>query len=570
MKRSLSFLCLGGICLASAIAAPKSPANDPSPVLTAAQAELSREMGVLGKQPTPPYFLSYEITDTKFAAAGASFGKLLGSNRGHDRQVDIDVRVGNYDFDDTHLLRGEGRGSGQRRNTMQMPLDDDPAAIRALLWHYTDRQYKLALEQYTKAKTNNEVKVEQEDKSTDFSHQTPEKFTAKIVPLTSDLRAWEERVRKYTAPFAKFGNIYEATADLSGSVETRWLVNSEGSAVETCRAYYRLTISASTKALDGMVLPRYESYYASTLGGLPDDTAVLKAVDRMIADLAGLRAAPVIDAYTGPAILSGRASGVFFHEVFGHRIEGHRQKNEDESQTFKKKIGETILPPTFSVYFDPTLARVGDDDLVGAYDFDNQGVRAHRLTVVDRGVFKNFLMSRAPIEGFPQSNGHGRKQAGFRPVARQSNLIVQTSQPLAKAELKRMLLDQIKRESKPFGLYFDDIQGGFTLTNRQIPNAFNVLPVMVYKVYPDGREELVRGVNLIGTPLTAFSKIAAADNEVGVFNGVCGAESGGVPVATVSPGILISQIEVQKQEKSQERVPILPAPFEDPFDNKDK
>lgn len=563
MKGIFSFLCFGVAWTATAIVMAAPPAEGPSEVLAAMQAELTREMSILGKQPTPPYFMSYEITEVQSATAGASFGKLVWSNQNRHRQLDLEVRVGSYDFDNTHLLRGVGAGAGQRPNFLQMPVDDDPAAIRALLWNYTDSDYKRALEQFTKAKTNNEVKVEQEDKSADFSREAPEKSAAKLLSLSVDQLAWEDRVRKYTAPFARLGNIYEARADLSGSVETRWFASSEGSAIETSQAYYRLSISAATKADDGMVLPRYESYYASTPEGLPGDATVLQAVDKMIRDLQALREAPVIDAYTGPAILSGRASGVFFHEVFGHRIEGHRQKNEDESQTFRKKVGEAILPASFSVYFDPTLRRLGSSDLVGAYDFDSEGVKARRVIVVDHGVFKSFLMSRTPIEGFPKSNGHGRSQPGYRPVARQSNLIVEVSGAVPKAQLKKMLLDQIKKESKPFGLYFDDIQGGFTLTNRTIPNAFNVLPIMVYRVYPDGREELVRGVNLIGTPLTAFSKIAAGDDEEGVFNGVCGAESGGVPVATVSPGILVSQIEVQKQQKSQERAPILPAPFED-------
>lgn len=526
------------------------------------QAELRREMNTLGKQPTPPYFLSYEITDTQFVSATASFGQLVWSNQNHRRQLDIDLRVGSYDFDNTHLLRGDG-GSGPERFALQpMPVEDDPDAIRVMLWTYTDRRYKQALEQYTKAKTNAGVKVEQEDKSADFSRESAATFDEKPLTIAVDRHDWEERAKKYTAPFARLAHVYQADAVLSANVETRWFVNSEGSAIETSQALYRLVLSAITKADDGMVLPRFESFAASTPQGLPDDATVLTVVDHMIADLEALRKAPIVDPYTGPAVLSGRASGVFFHEVFGHRIEGHRQKNVKESQTFRKMVGEKILPDSFSVSFDPTLRRAGNTDLVGAYEFDNQGVKTQRVTVVDQGVFKSFLMSRTPIEGFPKSNGHGRKQAGFVPVARQSNLVVAVAHPVPKAKLKQMLIEQIKHEGKPFGLYFDDIQGGFTLTGRTIPNAFQVLPIMVYRVYPDGREELVRGVDLIGTPLTAFSKIVAADDTREVFNGVCGAESGGVPVATVSPGILISQIEVQMKEKSQERLPILPAPFE--------
>jgi predicted Zn-dependent protease len=533
-----------------------------SVVLGAMQVELAREMKTLGKLPMAPYFLSYEITDTQSVDVAASFGQLVSSNQNHLRQLDIDLRLGSYEFDNMHLLRGSAAGGGPERFAfLQMPVEDDPDAIRVMLWSYTDRRYKQALEEYTKAKTNAEVKVEQEDKSADFSRETTATSSQKPLSVAVDRADWERRVRKYTAPFARLDHVYGAEASLSAAVETRWFADSESSAIETSQALYRLTLSATTKADDGMVLPRYESFAASTPQGLPDDATVLKVVGRMITDLEALRRAPVVDPYTGPAVLSGRASGVFFHEVFGHRIEGHRQKSVEESQTFRKKVGEKILPESFSVFFDPTLKRAGNTDLVGSYEFDNQGVKAERVTVVEHGVFRNFLMSRTPIEGFPSSNGHGRNQPGFIPVARQSNLIVEASQPVSKAKLKEMLIEQIKQENKPFGLYFDDIQGGFTLTGRSIPNAFQVLPVMVYKVYPDGREELVRGVDLIGTPLVAFSKIIAADDTVEVFNGVCGAESGGVPVATVSPGILISQIEVQKKQKSQERLPILPPPF---------
>ena len=183
--------------------------------------------------------------------------------------------------------------------------------------------------------------------------------------------------------------------------------------------------------------------------------------------------------------------------------------------------------------------------------------------VVDKGVFKTFLMSRSPVDGFDQSNGHGRRQQGYQVAARQSNLLVEASKTVSRAELKKMLIDSIRSANKPYGLLFDDIQGGFTFTSRELPNSFSVIPTVVYRVYPDGREELVRGLDLIGTPLIAFSKIAAADNEPGIFNGVCGAESGWVPVSATAPGLLLTQIEVQRKEKSQERPPVLPAPTSD-------
>ena len=431
-----------------------------------------------------------------------------------------------------------------------------------VLWYYTDLKYKQSLEQLAAITTEVQVKVAQEDKSDDFSPAPAAKHFDESRVMNVDQKAWEEKVRKYTAPFARFGNIYSATATFLGDIETRWYVNSDGSEIEVSRPFYHLYLAAQTKADDGMDLPRYESFFSSDPQGLPSDAAVLKVVDQMIKDLQALRVAPIVDPYTGPAILSGRASGVFFHEVFGHRIEGHRQKGENEGQTFKKMVGEKILPPNFSVVSDPTLERLGSAELAGFYDFDNEGVQAQRVMVVDHGLFKSFLMSRSPIEGFPQSNGHGRRQQGNAPVARQSNLIVIVDHPVSRAELKQRLIEEIKEQNQKFGLFFDDIQGGFTLTSRFTPNAFNVLPIMVYRIYPDGHEELVRGVNLIGTPLTAFSKIEAGDAEVATFNGVCGAESGSVPVSASSPDLLISQIEVQKKEKSTARAPILPAPIQ--------
>ena len=554
-----SLLCLGAISLAQISLAQTVAA---SPVLTAAKTELDRNFDELKKQPVPAYYLSYEIIDTNSEVVSSSFGALMHSNDGHHRVAHIDLRVGDYALDNTHQVRGRlALGGGAGIAAVALPVEDDPLAIRQALWRDTDRRYKRAMTQFAAVQTNNEVKVEQEDKSADFSHEKLEQAIESIPVMHVDKKAWEEKVRKYTAPFHRYGDLFNATATFMADQETRWFVSSEGSMIQTSTTYYRLFIDASSKAPDGMELPRYESFAALNPKDLPDDAAVLKAVDKMIADLKALREAPVVDPYTGPAILSGRATAVFFHEVFGHRIEGHRQKNENEGQTFKKMVGQPVLPAFLSVDFDPTLKHYAGVDLVGSYEFDDEGVRARPLVAVKDGVLENFLMGRSPIEGFPNSNGHGRAQAGFEPVARQSNLVIVNSKPISRDELKKQLIAQIKEQNKPFGLFFDDIQGGFTLTGRTIPNAFNVIPVMVYRVYPDGKEELVRGVDLVGTPLTVFSKILAADDEKAVFNGICGAESGQVPVSASGPGILISQIEVQKKSKSQERPPILPAPF---------
>ena len=553
---------LGSGYLAGAVLAAALGNADELPVLEAMRTELDRSMEVLGAQDVPPYFLSYELTENRGVSVDASFGALTRSDPHHQRFLDVDLRVGSHDLDNTRPVRGGGsRLRSRSYDPTPVPVGDDPDAIRAVLWWTTDRYYKTAREQLTAVQTDVRVSVETEDKSDDFSEE--QAFRSVETPrfVDVDVGAWERKVERYSAPFADHGEIYQATASFSANVETRWFVNSEGSEIRTSENVYRLFVYATTKAEDGMVLPLYKDYAALSPEGLPDDETVARDVARLIDTLLALRGARLVEPYTGPAILTGEASGVFFHEILGHRLEGHRQKRESEGQTFKKQLNQRLLPENFSVHFDPALTTYGGTDLVGTYRYDNQGIKGQRVTVIDKGILKDFLMARIPIDGFPKSNGHGRKQAGYRTVARQSNLVVEVTDPLTGEELDAALLAAVEKEGKPFGLRFEAIEGGFTTTGRFSPNAFNVSPLVVYRVYPDGREELVRGVDMIGTPLTTLSLIVAGDDRVAVFNGLCGAESGGVPVSAASPSILVSAVEVQKKDKSQDRPPLLPAPL---------
>ena len=538
----------------------QQPAGDA--VQVAMQQELERSLQNLKNTPTPPYFLSYQLTDNRAIEISASFGALTNSSDHTTRLLDLDLRVGDYALDNTHPVRGGGLfgDMGERLEQVKIPLEDNPEALRVALWQATERKYRAATQRLQQVKANVQVKVEAEDRSGDFTREASETYSEGIAPFSFDTAAWEQKLRKFTAPFAQHKEIVENSAEVIAEIETRRYVNSEGSRIRISAPFYRVIISATAKADDGMELPLHQTYMSFRPDGLPGDDAILKDVNHMVETLLALVKAPLADPYTGPAILSGRASAVFFHEIFGHRVEGQRQKNENEAQTFKKKVNQAVLPDFLNVYSDPTLKSYAGSELIGYYPYDDEGVKARRVTVVDKGILKNFLMSRAPIEGFDHSNGHGRRQQGYKVVARQSNLVVESGKQVSRAELKKELIEQVKAADKPYGLFFEDIEGGFTFTQRVLPNAFNVRPTVVYRIYPDGKEELVRGVDLIGTPLIAFSKITATDDQVGIFNGICGAESGWVPVSASSPGLLVSQIEVQRKEKSQERAPILPPP----------
>jgi predicted Zn-dependent protease len=529
-------------------------------LLNVMQAELQRNLAALRDAPDPAYFVGYTVHDTRLARLAASGGSLLRSDVSHNRAASVEVRVGDYAFDNTHPLRGDFN-AGPRITRVNLALTDDETAIRQELWRGTDRAYKQAAEALTRARTNAAAKIQQDDPSPDFSREDVHVHTGSPAAFTLDTAAWEDRLRRLSAPFADDPRIFSSDVSLTVEATNRYIANSEGSRIATGELFCRIMIQATTKAADGMELPLHSSFFARQPAALPSEAALAAEVRSMMTLLARLREAPIVDPFSGPAILSGRAAGVFFHEIFGHRVEGHRQRSDDDAQTFAKRVGQPVLPTFLSVIFDPTRRLRGETELHGFYEFDDEGVKARPVTVVDKGTLQTFLLGRAPIRQFPRSNGHGRAQPGYVPVSRQSNLIVESAQSVSPERLVEMLKEEARRQGTPFGLLFDTIEGGFTFTGRSTPNAFNVLPNVVYRVYADGRPtELVRGVDLIGTPLAAFSKILAASDAVDVFNGLCGAESGNVPVSASSPSLLVSEVEVQKKAQSQETLPILPAP----------
>jgi TldD protein len=550
-----------GLCLIFAL--PVQAAEHP--VLPLLQQELERaQEGLVGPDGTKPYFIQYAVTDSKAVSVSATLGAVVAEVDTTRRVLDVDVRCGDYELDSTRQIRGQGffgRGMfGGRATTL--PLDGDPIATRHALWLATDNAFKEAVERLARVKANLKVKVEEEDPANDFSREEPNVSIGPWVVQSCDLPGWSERVKALSARFREHPNIYSSGVSLSGEVENKLIVNTEGTRLQFGRGTWRVGIRASTIAEDGMELWLYDSFDAHSPDGLPDQKMMLEAVDRLASQVLALREAPIVEPYMGPAILRNRAAGVFFHEIFGHRIEGHRQKDEEEGQTFAKKIGKEVLPEFLSVVDDPSKRTFGDIDLNGFYAFDDEGVAGQPARLVEEGVLKTFLLSRSPTRGFTKSNGHGRRAPGNQVVSRQGNLVVQSEKQVPFDELRQKLIEECKKQDKEFGLLFEDISGGFTTTQRRGPQAFKVIPLVVYRVYTDGRpDELVRGVDIVGTPLTSFSKIVYTGNDPGVFNGTCGAESGSVPVSAISPSLLIEQIEVEKKQKAQDRPPILPAPI---------
>ena len=551
--------------LAALLLAGPLPAAAGDVLLDALKAELARSTSALASAETAPlYHLSYEVYDSSSLYLSAKLGSVQAEQFSRGRTLDADARVGSFALDNNHEFKGGGVRNSRRQESARLPVEDDPAAIRAGIWALTDRAYKAAQDQYARVKTNRSVTAEEEDASGDFSPAEPASFYEKARFPELDLPALRAMLKRLSSRMLGREHIYNSEVVLAADSLNKYIVASEGASIVTGNSFLRLIVTLYTRTPDGMDLSRTRIYDSDGTSPLPAENAIAADLDAAMAELEALRAAPPEQPYSGPVLLGSRAAGVFFHEILGHRLEGHRQKSEQSGQTFAKKVGQPVMPDFLSVYDDPSVRELNGQFLRGWYRYDDEGVAARRASLVEKGVLKGFLMSRSPIKGFPASNGHGRRSQGRGVVARMGNLIVESSNKAPAAELRARLLEEARKAGKPYALYVTDIAGGFTITDRDLPQSFSVEATMAYKIFADGRrDEPVRGLNLIGTPLQTFSRILVTGDDAEPFNGSCGAESGWVPVAAVSPSLLFSEMETEKVKKSSAKPPVLPPPFKE-------
>ncbi|BDG07144.1 TldD/PmbA family protein [Anaeromyxobacter paludicola] len=556
------------ILSAALLAAPAPDAR--LAVLDAMKAELGRSMERLRLSGfDAPYFIAYQVRDHRAEEVTGRFGAVFDDQSRHERRLGADVRVGDYALDSSGAQDDLSIFIGPEQQTWyaprEAPVDDDPLALRSALWLVTDEKYKEALSTWFKKKSRAVYRADEADRAASLTREAPQAHVDPPLAFPFDRARWRGEVRALSALFREHPAVFDSSVKVTADKHARWIATSEGTALLTEEVLYAVHVQANARAVDGQLLEDSRDFYARTEGGLPSPEALRTETRALVAELEALRTAPVVDPYTGPAILAPEAAGVLFHEAVGHRLEGERQDDDKGGQTFKGQIGRDILPSFLTVVDDPTLAAAGGTALNGFYDYDDQGVPAQRTVLVKDGRLEAYLLSRKPVKPFTHSNGHGRSQAGRPPVARMSNLLVLSARTVPWAELKRRLLEEARRQGKPYGLIVKDISGGNTNTASFGYQAFKGTPRLLYRVdVATGREELVRGVEMVGTPLTSVNKVLATSDRPQAFNGFCGAESGYVPVSTVAPAVLVGEIELQRVAQAFERSPILPSPWAAP------
>ena len=547
----LRSLVLCGL-IAASLAASQLPAQSTraeaakDPILAAMLTELDRSVSQLqlpGFQ--KPFFIQYRIVDLDDFETKAAFGATEGSNRNHARVARVTVLVGDYKTD----------SSGQRGDgAIEMAtLDDDPIALRSALWTATDQAYKSALAAY--AQKQAELKqVETPPQSDDFSNQNPLVSLAAPETLKLDESAWQNRVAQDSGLFRTDASIKSlehdvqyCSASFHARVTTTRLVNSEGTIVRKSASSFQEGFSVGTQAVDGMRLDRSYGSTGVALADLDSPEAFAQHAVKLIASLADLRQAPLVEEeYHGPVLLSSDASADTLRRLIGSGITATRPRLGTEARTngpFASSFHARVLPDFLDVTDDPSLKTFHGKGLLGAYDIDDEAVPAQSVHLIDDGKLDNYLIGRQPVRDFLQSNGHGRAAVSGPARPAIGVLKITAKQGLSNDDLNKKLLDMAKdRELK--SVYYVDTLGGA------------LSPRLLYRISPDGKRELVRGARLSDLDERALrSSIEGVGKDLWVAN-----YAGEVPETVLAPALLLDDVTIRRANDKNDKLPFYPPP----------
>jgi len=579
-----TLLFLASAILLAQQAPPPQPGEDL--ILRAMREEMdhSRLLRTAGLEPA--YFIEYKLEDQESYSVGASLGGLLSARKMHIRGPIVQVRVGNYDLDNTNHIY-TGMGGGSRYDQDSWPLDDNLTAFRQNLWLATDRAYKSAVEAYS-VKKEILKQTNLTDPLPDFYHAQPivKVMPAKRVPIDGEV--WKVRAARLSNVFAAYPEIMSSGVEFEGLSSMSYYMNSEGSVLRYPDALTSIRIRASTQAPDGMTVRDASMHVSFDSSKMASEADLTRSAQQVANNLRALVKAPLGESYSGPVLIEPMASAQFLGYLLGDNIHISRKPLAEPGRAvpfstseFDGKLGSRVMPEFFDVVDDPTQTEFRGHTLIGYYVVDNDGVPPKPVSIIENGVLKEYLRSRQPIKGFQDSNGHGRLLAGHG--ANQAvigNLFIRAKQAKKLDALKQQLIAMIGQRNKPYGIIVRKLDYPSTANygelqamvagmaqsgggGRPVPQ-----PTLVYKVFPDGHEELVRGLRFRGVSTRSLRDVTAASEEVAFFDFV----NNGAPFAlmgspgylaaatVVAPGVLFEELELERATDDSSKVPIVAPP----------
>ena len=550
--------------------------------LRAMRDEMARAQQMSLNELGAPYFIQYLIDESSNFAVSASLGGVLSQRRETVREPEVRVRVGDYAFDNTNYT-GAGFNSGARYDLGRFPVENRYDVLRRYLWLQTDSAYKSAVEALSRKRAALR-NITQSEKLPDFAKAEPVKRLTPLPKLAIDTALWTDRTRAVSALFAKYPEVKNSSVELESSAGGFTLVNSEGAEVREPETVSFMRIRASAQAADGMTLRDAVTFHAIDPVHLPGEIETDRAVKTLAENVVGLAKAPRGEDYSGPVLFEGMAGAQIMAEVLGRNLaltrrvvsEGGRGGAAQPSE-LEGRIGARVLPEFFDVVDDPTQTEWRGRALFGHYSVDREGVVPGPLKLVDKGVLKGYLLTRQPVRGYDASNGRARMPGSYGASnASISNLFVRPSESVPVAELKKKLLELCAARGKPYGIIVRKMDfpssASFEEVRRLLQGAQGgrpvSLPLLVYKVFPDGHEELVRGLRFRGMNVRSLKDILAAGDDSAAFefmdNALPFALIGGsgftAEAAVIAPSLLIDDLELHPLEDELPKLPVVPAP----------
>lgn len=555
-------------------------------ILRAMHDELERARELTVETLESPYYVEYALHDGETLIIDASLGALAGVRQARFRQPTVQVRVGSPQFDNTNHVLSDYM-FGARYDAGQTPLDNSYDLLRRYFWLATDRAYKSALEVIARkrAALRNFNSGEQPP---DFAKAEPSKIILRVETEQLDVESWKARLRSLSAVFTGYPAVVSSGVQLQANQGAFYFANSEGAEVRIPETLIFLEVRARALAPDGMMLRDSMVFQSRSVSGLPTDAEMQRGIEEVGDSLKALIEAAPANTYTGPVLFEARAAAQMFAEVLGRSL-GLRRKPVSEPgrplpsppNELEGRIGSQILPSWMDVVDDPAQAEWRGRPLFGHYLVDLEGVTPKPLSLVEKGVLKTYLLTRQPVGGFSESNGRARLPGGFGVKAPGfGNLFVRASQTVAQAELKRQMLELCRLRDKPYGILIRkmDFPSSASLEEfrRLAPRMSQVasgarpvsLPVLVYRVYPDGREELVRGLRFRDLAVRSLRDIVAASDEHHVFEfldnnapfALMGAGGFAAESAVVAPAVLFDELQLDRAEEQIPKPPVVPPP----------
>ena len=549
--------------------------------------ELNRSKGLQLNNLPKPYFLQYTVSDSENLVVSASLGGITGSHFVHLRQPRLEVRVGDYKFDNTNSVFSQSMQSGV------MPIEDDYGVMRANLWLWTDVLYKAAIDQITRKRTAL-TEIADPDQTPDFAPVKPVQCMQPEAQSTVDEDAWRKTIRNVSAVFTKYGSVTVSRVRLRSISSTYRLVNSEGTIVRIPQQLADIDIRSGAIAPDGTRVWNHQLITTTLAAQLPKERQLIETAQTVATETEALAKAPLGEDYNGPVLFAGEAAPEMMAQVLTDALRLPRKPvsppgtNIPQAQIIESvwasKVNSKVMPDWVTLVDDPSQDRFGDIPLTGQYPVDDEGVPAGRLLLVERGVLKNYLLSRQPVRSFNASNGHGRLPGAFgSEAATIGNLFVQVEGGISEAQLKTRLLERVKAAGLPYGLIvrrmdfpstanLQELESlGQQLRKNGVARTLNT-PLLVYKVYEDGREELVRGLRFKDFSAKDLREIAGASDHSFAFNyvnngssfNIADTGSDATTSAVICPSLLFDSVELARAENEGSRLPVVPPPALDP------